>query len=125
VRLLAALLGGGAVLFGALPALFPRPFARLFGIGAAADPTVATAIRSVGVRDVVTGAGLLRAAWLADDRTLGQWLLARAACDSGDALAVAIAVGAGARDPRFVGLGGLALGAAAFGMALVVANGRR
>jgi hypothetical protein len=77
------------------------------------------------VRDVVTGLGLLRAAWAADDRSLGQWLLARAACDAGDTLAVAVAVSSGARDPRFLGLGGLALGAAAFGLALVAATRHR
>ena len=118
VRQLASALGAGAFVFGVLPALFPRQFARLFGIGAADDPTVATAIRSVGVRDMVTGLGLLQAARGGDARALRTWLLARTACDAGDTLAVGLTIAAGAHDPRFVGLGGLALGAAICGAAL-------
>lgn len=125
MRQLATLLGAGAVFFGALPAVAPGLFARLFGIAAAAEPSVATAIRSVGVRDVVTGVGLLNAARGGDERALGHWLLARTACDAGDAVAVALAVAAGARDWRFLGLGGLAFGAAAFGAGLSLAARRQ
>lgn len=115
MRLAAIALGAGATLFGLLPAIAPGPFGRMFGIGAAAEPSVATAIRSVGVRDMVTGIGLLRAAASNDDATLRQWLLARVACDTGDMVAVGLALAAGERNPRFVGLGALAAGAAAFG----------
>src|SRR5437868_6161605 len=55
-------LGAGTVVFGVAPALFPRFFGRMFGIAAVDDPTVATVIRSVGIRDLVIGVGLLRAA---------------------------------------------------------------
>jgi hypothetical protein len=74
----------------------------------------------VGVRDAVIGLGLLTAV-NRNDASWRNWLLARAACDTGDTLAVALAVGTGgARDRRFLGLGGLALAAAVYGWALVV-----
>ena len=118
MRFLADSLGLGAVAFGIGPALFPGWFGRVFGIGSPEDPTVATAIRSVGIRDVVIGLGVVHAARAGDRDTLRRWVLARAACDAGDAVAVGLAVAAGARSPRFVGLGGLALGAALVGIAL-------
>jgi hypothetical protein len=122
MRQLAAGLGAGAVFFGVLPAVFPRFFARLFGIAASAEPSVATAIRSVGVRDVVLGVGLLQAARTGDQRAMRQWLLARAASDAGDAISVAVALAEGERSPRFVGLGGLALVAAILGIGLARAR---
>jgi Domain of unknown function (DUF4267) len=118
MRVLAGGLGLGAAVFGILPALFPGWFARLFGIGAAEDPTVATAIRSVGVRDLIIGLGLVQAAREGRRDALSRWLLARAAADAGDALAVGVAVAAGARAPRFIGLGAFAAGAAIVGIAL-------
>ena len=112
-------LGLGAILFG-IPALVaPGRFARLFGIAAADEPTVATAIRSVGIRDVMIGYGLLRAVQAGDSYALRQWLVARAASDAGDAVAVGLAVAAGAREPRFLGLGAVAVGAALLGAVLV------
>jgi hypothetical protein len=115
-----ALLGAGALAFGVLPALWPGQFARWCGIAEANDPTVATAVRSVGVRDAVIGLGLLTAVNRRDP-SWRNWLLARAACDTGDTLAVALAIGrGGARDRRFLGLGGLALAASVYGWALVV-----
>jgi hypothetical protein len=119
MRRLAFGLGVGAVVFGIAPALLPSQFARRFGITAADDPTVATAIRSVGVRDVVIGAGLARAALRGEPGLVRQWLLARLAADLGDALAVGVAVAAGVRDRRVLALGGHALGAAGFGAWLV------
>jgi uncharacterized protein YjeT (DUF2065 family) len=121
-RALAGILGVGAVMFGAAPALAPGFFGRMFGIASASDPTVATAIRSVGVRDMVVGVGILRALRAGDQRSLGEWLLARAACDAGDTLAVTVAVASGARNPGFLALGGLALGAAILGAALARAT---
>ena len=67
---------------------------------------------------LVIGLGLLRAARTGDDRDLHRWLVARAACDAGDLVAVALAVRSGERDRRFLALGALAAGAAAFGAAL-------
>jgi uncharacterized protein DUF4267 len=110
-------LGIGAIAFGIPAIVTPVWFARMFGIGSAEDPTVATAIRSVGIRDVMIGLGLVRA--LQRGEHVEEWLLARAASDAGDAVAVAVAVAAGARGPRFLGLGALAVAATALGGALV------
>ena len=90
----------------------------MFDIASADDPSVETAIRSVGVRDAVIGLGLLRAALSPGDRSLRAWLLARAACDAGDTLGVGLAIRRGQRTPRFLALGGLALSAAVVGGAL-------
>jgi hypothetical protein len=105
--LLSTALGVGAIAFGIPAVVTPVWFARLFGIG------------SAGVRDVVIGLGLVRAVRRGDRVGIEQWLLARTAADAGDMLAVGVAVAGGARDPRFLGLGALALGAAAFGGALL------
>jgi hypothetical protein len=118
MRILARVLGLGAAAFGLVPALFPGWFGALFGIDSATKPTVATAIRSVGVRDLLTGLALVQAAGEADPKALHRWILVRAGCDAGDVLAVVLAVVAGVRNRRFTALGGLALGAAAFGFAL-------
>jgi hypothetical protein len=67
-------------------------------------------IQSLGVRDAVVGSGLWWAATHGGNYV--PWLLARALIDSGDALAVGLAVARGARHPRFVALGALALAAA-------------
>lgn len=115
----AELLGAGALVFGALPAIWPGHFGRWCGIASADDPTVATAIRSVGVRDAVIGFGLLTAA-SGNRASRRNWLLARAVADTGDTLAVALAVAHGARDRRFLGLGALALAASVYGWSLVL-----
>ena len=125
VRLLSAGVGLGAALFG-LPALvLPEWFARQFGIGAAEQQSVATAIRSVGVRDIVIGLALARAAARQDHASVHDWLFARAACDAGDAIAVGIALARGERNPRFVALGLLAAGASVIGAVLVRASAHR
>lgn len=118
MRFLARVLGLGAAGFGLVPALFPAQFAALFGIDSADNPTVATAIRSVGVRDLLIGLALVQAAGEPDRYALRRWILVRAGCDAGDALAVAAAMAAGARNRRFAALGAFAVGAAAFGFAL-------
>ncbi len=96
------------VAFGALPAIAPRSFARLFGFAPPDAPT-ASMMRSLGVRDVVMGIGLWSAA--AHRGKYLPWLLARALVDGGDTLAVSLAVAQGNRDPRFITLDALALGA--------------
>lgn len=111
-------LGVGTVVFGAAPLVAPRFFGSALGIDAAGDPTVATAIRSVGARDLVIGLGLLRALQRKDSQAVSDWLLARVMCDVGDTIGVAIAIAEGARSAGFVALGGLALGAALVGGAL-------
>ena len=107
-RQLAAGLGLSLMAFGILPAVAPKPFARLFGFE---QPTAETAsmMRSIGVRDAVMGAGLWSAA--AHGGKYAPWLLSRILADGGDAVAISIAAAQGKRQPRFLGLGGLALAA--------------
>jgi hypothetical protein len=124
-RRLAAALGVGTIVFGGVPILAPRWFARLFGIASSEDATVATAIRSVGVRDMVVGFGILSAVRRSDDAALADWLLARAVCDAGDSAAVAIALTRGARGRGFLMLGALASGATLCGGALAFSVRRR
>jgi hypothetical protein len=123
--LLTLALGAGAVAFGLPPFIAPTWCGRLLGIAHADNPTVATAIRSVGIRDVVIGAGLVRAVRAGDAAEVQRWLVARAASDAGDSVAVGLAVAAGARGPRFLALGAVALSAAAFGGALLRFSPRR
>ena len=115
INVLSTALGLGAVVFGALPALMPSYFGRMFGIAATENPSVATAIRSVGVRDVVLGIGILEALRSGDRRALHHWLLARTAADLGDCVGVAIGVTNGERSRGFLTLGALALSAASLG----------
>jgi hypothetical protein len=110
-RRVAAALGAGAIAFGVVPVLSPGLFARLFGLHPPSDPTLAAAFRSVGARDIAVGMGLWSAA--AYGGNYAPWLLARAICDGGDTLAALLAIRAGARDPRFLGLTALAFGATA------------
>jgi uncharacterized protein DUF4267 len=114
-RTIAAGIGVSMVIFGALPALAPRPFARLFGF-ASPDAATGSMVRSLGARDVVMGVGLWSAA--SHGGKYLPWLLSRALVDSGDTLAVGLAVAQGKRDPRFLALGALALGAALTEVAL-------
>lgn len=108
-RGLATSIGLSMVAFGALPAVAPGAFARLFGF-APPDETAASMMRSLGVRDVVMGIGMWSAA--SHGGKYLPWLLSRILVDGGDTLAVGLAVAQGKRDPRFIGLGALALGAA-------------
>jgi hypothetical protein len=116
VRKLAAALGVGTVAFGVVPALSPGLFARLFGLHPPSDPTLAAAFRSVGARDIAVGMGLWSAA--AHRGNYAPWLLARAICDGGDTVAALLAVRAGVRDPRFLGLTALAFAATVVGALL-------
>jgi Domain of unknown function (DUF4267) len=109
-RQLVAAIGLGAMTFGMVPMVAPRQFARLFGFPAP-DLTTTSMMRSLGARDVVMGIGLWSAA--IHGGNFVPWLLARALTDASDAAAVGAAVARGARSPRFVALGTLALGAAA------------
>jgi hypothetical protein len=109
VRQLVAAIGLGTVVFGAVPVVAPRSFSRLFGFPLP-DVTTTSMMQSLGVRDAVMGMGLWSAA--AHGGNFLPWLLARALTDAGDALAVGAAVARGARHPRFIALGALALSAA-------------
>lgn len=115
LRPLVAVLGLGTLAFGILPILAPRQFAHLFGL-AAPDPAVMSMMRSLGVRDAVMGIGLWSAA--THGGRYAPWLLARLLTDVGDTASVALAVAAGGRNPRFLALGGLALGATAVDAAM-------
>ncbi|HEX6800094.1 MAG TPA: DUF4267 domain-containing protein [Ktedonobacterales bacterium] len=108
VRRLAAGMGVAIVAFGAAPLLAPRGFARIFGL-TPSGPGETSVVRSVGLRDVVMGLGLWSAA--AHGGRYAPLLLGRLLTDGGDAVAVGIAAVQGARRPRFVALGGLALAA--------------
>ena len=109
-------LGVALALFSAPAIGWPRFFARLAGLSVA-DETGAVAVRSVAVRDTVMGIGLYSAA--RHGSRLGPWLLIRALCDGGDALAVGLAFARGGGNARLAGLGALALGAAAYDVALL------
>jgi hypothetical protein len=113
---LVAAMGAGTLLFGIAPVLAPRWFGRMFDIPVDTDPRLLVMVRSVGIRDAAIGAGLIVTALRHGG--YAPWLLARVAADAGDSLAVAVAIGAGARQPRFVGLGALALGATLTGLTL-------
>lgn len=119
LRRVAAVLGLATLAFGVMPMFAPKRFARLFGF-ATPDPATASMMRSLGLRDAVMGLGLWSAA--AHGGKYAPWLLARTLTDAGDTLAVGLAVGQGQRNTRFVGLGALALGAAAFDGALYAAS---
>lgn len=107
----AAALGLGVLAFGVLPLVLPRQFARLFGFPELTGST-ASVFRSVGAREVVMGMGLWSAS--AHGGNYAPWLLARLLVDGGDTLAIGLAAGGnqtGARHPRFLALGAVALGA--------------
>ena len=113
VRRAAAGFGLATVVFSAPPALAPRWFARLFGFADVSAPTLSALVRSVAARDLAVGMGLWSAA--AHGGNYAPWLLARTICDAGDAVAAALAIRAGARQPRFLALAGVAAGAAVAG----------
>lgn len=121
LRLVAAGLGFSTALFGAASLAAPRRFARIFGINTP-DPSAVSMLYSVGTRDVALGMGLWSAARRGGAYT--PWLLARLVADGGDAAGIGVAVARGWRNPRFLALGGLALGAAACDAALWTAARR-
>jgi hypothetical protein len=111
-------MGAATVLFGAAPALAPRFFARMFALPVESDPRLLVMVRSVGVRDVAIGLGLFMAARSGNAADYAPWLAARIASDVGDTVAIGIAMKSGSRQPRFVGLGLLALAASLTGLVL-------
>jgi hypothetical protein len=113
LRALAQALGLGTVAFGVVPFFWPRWFSRLFGLADPGEPTTEAAYRSVGARDLAIGLGLWSAA--THGGAYAPWVLARAICDSLDAVAALLAVRRGERNPRFLSLTAMAAGAAAFG----------
>jgi hypothetical protein len=101
-------LGIATIAFGAYPLVFPRAFARMFGVPLGEGPAGDVVVRSVSARDVVSGIGILSA--VLHGGRLGPWLLARTLIDGADTVAVGLAFASRAGNP---GLGLLGLIAAA------------
>lgn len=120
LRQLTLSLGIGTLVVGIVPWIAPRWFARTFGISADASPAIDVAIRSVSARDAINGIGILSAT--IHGGRVAPWILARALSDGTDTLAIGFAWKAGARDPRLLALGAIALGATAFDVVLYVAH---
>ncbi|HLH71703.1 MAG TPA: DUF4267 domain-containing protein [Chloroflexota bacterium] len=99
----------GTIVFGLIPFLFPRFFARLFNIPLEDEPAAVTTVRAIGARDTISGVGILSAT-LHEGR-VAPWLLARALTDGTDAIGIAIAWLAGSRNLGFTLLGLIAAGA--------------
>ena len=117
VRVATTALGVATALFGLWPVLAPRSFARVFGLPTQAEPTTGLSIRSVGIRDLVMGAGLVSAA--VHGGRIAPWLLARLLIDSLDGAAVGLTlVSRQGRSRPLALLGLLAAGAAAIDGAL-------
>src|SRR5688572_32400680 len=93
-------LGIGVAAFGVLPILAPRRLAALAGFAAPDRATDEALYRSVGVRDVALGIGILGAASGApaaagargEAERVAPWVLARLLCDAGDAAALTVAI---------------------------------
>src|SRR5215211_8800147 len=88
LRKLTTALGAGTTVFGVWPTLAPASFARAFGLPVSADAGALAAIRSVGVRDTVSGVGLCSAA--IHGGRYAPWLLARLLVDASDAAIMAV-----------------------------------
>jgi hypothetical protein len=121
LRRLTLTLGVGTVVFGVAPFLFPRQFARLFGIDSA-GPAGDFLVRAVGARDAISGIGILSA--VMHGGRVGPWLLGRGLSDGTDILGVTIAWLSGARNPRLLMLGTLAVSATALDTLLYVEHKR-
>ncbi len=117
LRGLVALLGVGSIVFGIVPAIAPRRFVVMFGLPALDRPAGSIAIRSVGVRDAVIGAGML--ASLGEPSRNSTWLAARALSDSGDAMSCLVALFQDPRNVRLWLLAAIAAAAAVFGWGLL------
>ena len=130
IRRLTQALGIGVAAFGVLPILTPRRFAALAGFASPDHATDEALYRSVGVRDVALGLGILGAAAGASGtrdevERVAPWVLARLLCDAGDAAALAVAIRRGERDPRLLALTGLAVVAAGYSAVLLGLIGRQ
>ncbi|MBI3977581.1 MAG: DUF4267 domain-containing protein [Chloroflexi bacterium] len=102
-------LGVISAAFGVVSFVAPRWFARTSGLPAPDDPAADVAIRSVGVRDTIIGLGIWSAA--THGGNVAPWILARGISDAGDTAGVLLAWLQGARNPRLLGLGAIALAA--------------
>ena len=117
VRVASTALGVSTALFGLWPVLAPRSFARVWGISTEGGATALMSIRSVGLRDLVMGAGLTSAA--VHGGKITPLLLSRALTDGLDGLAVLLALANGGGTHRGLSvLGLLAAGATAVDLSL-------
>ena len=133
IRRLTQALGIGVAAFGVLPILAPRRFAALAGFAPPDHGTDEALYRSVGARDVALGIGILGAASgvgsgagadgadgaRGEGDRVALWVLARLLCDAGDAVALAVAIRRGERDPRLLALTGLAVVATGYSAVLL------
>lgn len=115
-RTSAALLGAGRTGLAALLLAEPVAGVRMLGMDSASAKRVAHLGRMLAARDAAIGAGMLSGA--ARGRGCRQWLLAGAVADTGDAVALGLALRSGGlRGPRVLmvsaGAGLLALVAVA------------
>jgi hypothetical protein len=84
------------------------------------SPTASLLLRSMGYRDALVGALLLRAGWRGDPRMVRGWFLASAGADAADLLGGIANHERMAPRSRAIGLGG-----AAIGIAVGLAGARR
>jgi hypothetical protein len=80
------------------------------------DAASSVAVRSVAVRDVVMGVGLISAA--RHHSRLAPWLLIRTLCDGGDTAAILVAFLRGGGNRRLGWLGAVAFAATLYDAAL-------
>jgi hypothetical protein len=120
LRQLTVGLGVGTLAFGALPLIFPRHFATLFGIPTVGGPASDVVIRSVSARDVVSGIGILSA--VLHGGRVAPWLLGRTLTDGADVAAIGIAALSGARGSRLLALGAIAIAATALDLVLYLSH---
>ena len=107
--------GWALIAFTAPILVAPRLAGRMAGISMP-DPSTASIMRAVAMRDLVFGAGMVSAASHAS--RLDRWLMMRTLMDGGDVVWTAIALLRGSGGWRLAGLGLVALGATACDLAL-------
>lgn len=119
----AVALGLTSAALGLISVLAPRWFVRAVGLPIAREAAGDVVVRSVGARDAIIGLGIWSAA--THGGNLAPWLLARGVADAADAASIALAWQRGARNPRLLGLGALALAAVVVDATLYLEARRR
>ena len=109
------LFGWGLIAFTAPILVAPRLAGRLAGI-AVPDPSTASVMRSVAMREIVFGAGMISAA--SHGGRVDRWLMMRALIDGGDVLWTTIALLRGSGGWRLAGLDLIALAATVYDLAM-------
>jgi len=106
----------GTVVFGLIPLVAPRWFARQFGLPHD-GPASAVLVRSLGGRDLLNGVGLV--ATLGNPRRHRSWLWLRTALDLIDMSSSMAALRLDRRNYRLAALGAIAAGASVVDMILL------